>query len=552
MVISVNKNIAIGIDDFRELREADCYYVDKTMLAHKLMENKTKVTLFTRPRRFGKTMNMTMLRDFFDCTKDSKSLFEDLRITESESYQYMNVFPTLYFSFKECKGSCEGIIRNIFKILLEEYDKYSFVCDSLSTINKKRYSQIFDILTDNVLEEAEKINDAIEFLINMVGNYYNQTVILLIDEYDTPLESAYEGGFYDEVHVFIGGLYSSALKGNSYVERGILTGIQRISKESIFSGLNNLLVESVIDVDFNEYFGFTEQEVSDLLQVNEMSFTPEVKAMYNGYHFGGKDIYNPWSVINYVKKKKLDAYWVNTASNTRIKELILQYQDDSNFRIDFENLLIIKEARIPVNMTTIYHENQSIPSLWALLLHAGYVTPVDEVYNIDDYIKIKIPNREVLSTFKELVSPYTGIQESSLKALFEYLVIRQDMVAFQKLYQQIVYTTTSFYDAKENAYHMLFLGMCMYLDGYYEVKSNIESGDGRSDIILKALRSEYKHFVIEFKQGEEIHKLAKEAVEQIKSKNYETTLQGTTILLGVAHNKKKCEIVAEEKIYIRS
>ncbi len=537
--------VSIGIDDFKKLRERQYCYIDKTMLVHELMENATDVTLFTRPRRFGKTLNMTMLREFFDCTKESKLLFENLLIAQSESYKYMNAFPTLFFSFKECKGSRNGMIRNIFKTLLTEYDKYSFICDSLSDTKKKRYYKIVDVLTENIFDEAEGINDAIEFLASVVAKYYNKSVILLIDEYDTPLESSYIGGFYEEVHAFISGLYSSALKGNACIEKGVLTGIQRVSKESIFSGLNNLLVESVIDRDFNEYFGFTQQEVNDLLQANDMSFTREVKAMYNGYNFGGMAIYNPWSVINYVKKKRLDAYWINTANNERIKELILQYKDDVEYREAFEHLLVLKEARVPINMTTIYHENESVGALWALLLHAGYITPVDEVQNMDEYITIRVPNLEVRNAFKEIVPAYTNIKESSLKALFEYLIVRQDMVAFEMLYQQMVYTTTSFYDSKENAYHMLFLGMCIYLDGYYEVKSNLESGDGRSDITLKALRPEYKHFVIEFKQGENLAKLASEAVEQIKLKNYTVGLKGEIVLLGVAHNKKRCEVLAE-------
>lgn len=235
------------------------------MLVHELLENGAKVTLFTRPRRFGKTLNMTMLRDFFDCTQIGHSLFQDLLVAKSESYQYINTFPTIYFSFKGCKGGKDEIIANICTTVIKEYDKYSFIKEELSLAKKIRYDQIFDALAYLKIDKMIVIKDAIQFLTEVLYSYYDKKVILLIDEYDTPLEAARIGGFYDEVHIFISGLYASALKGNPCLKQGVLTGIQRIAKGDIFSGLNNLIVESVVDSEFNEYFGFTEEETSELL-----------------------------------------------------------------------------------------------------------------------------------------------------------------------------------------------------------------------------------------------------------------------------------------------
>lgn len=537
--------IVIGIDDFRELRENNYLYVDKSMLIHELLENGSKVMLFTRPRRFGKTLNMTMLREFFDCTQNSQSLFENLGVSKSQSYHYLNTCPTLYFSFKDSKGEKDEIIADIYTTILKEYDKYSFLKKELSLAQQIRYEQIFETLVYLKIDNMIVIKDAIRFLTEVLYGYYNQKVMLFIDEYDTPLESARLGGAYEALHTFISGLYSSALKGNEYLKQGVLTGIQRIAKENIFSGLNNLVVESVIDSQFNEYFGFTEEEALALLQENSMQLTKEVKEMYNGYNFGGKAIYNPWSILNYTKVKKLNSYWVNTASNAMIKELILKYKREQEFAKGFETLLTTGIADVRLDMTASYLEEPQVATLWALLLNAGYIT-LDKISCSIGRVTIRIPNKEVKEAFRKVMADYTLLQENVLSDLFYYLIEKNDIEEFKKVYQQMVHTSTSFYDAKENAYHMLFLGMCMYLDGYYEVKSNIETGDGRSDILLRSLKSGYNHFVIEFKQGENLQKLAKDALKQIEDNHYAIGLKGKVILLGVAHNKKKCEILSKE------
>lgn len=541
----VQSKIAIGVDDFKEIRENNYCYIDKSMLVHELLESGAKVTLFTRPRRFGKTLNMTMLREFFDCTTDSQNLFDDLLVARSISYQHVNEFPTVYFSFKDCKGEKEEIIANIYTTILKEYDKYSFLKEELSLAKKIRYEQIFETLAYLKLDKMIVVKDAIQFLTEVLYSYYNKKVMLLIDEYDTPLESARIGGFYEEIHTFISGLYASALKGNACLKQGILTGIQRIAKENIFSGLNNLIVESVVDSDFNEYFGFTEEETSDLLQSHGLQLVIEVKEMYNGYNFGGKAIYNPWSILNYIKAKKLNAYWVNTASNGMIKKLILEHKNQPEFKEGFETLLINGIADVRLDMTASYLEEPQVATLWALLLNAGYIT-LDQISYSIGRVTIRIPNKEVKEAFRNVMVEYTALHENALSDLFYYLIEKNDIEAFKKIYQKMVYTSTSYYDAKENAYHMLFLGMCMYLDGYYEVKSNIETGDGRSDIVLKALKSGYNHFVIEFKQGENLQVLATEAIRQIEDKHYSIGVEGKVVLIGVAHNKKTCEIVSKE------
>lgn len=401
-ILSMNNKIAIGIDDFRELRDGAYQYVDKSMLIHDLLSNGGKVTLFTRPRRFGKTLNMTMLREFFDCTKDSEPLFSDLLIAKSESYQYMNGYPTLYFSFKDCKGSMDGVVKNMYSILLNQYKQYDFVKSRLSSIDLQLYEEVVSILLKKEVEKREDVEHAIFFLTELLYKYYKKSVMLLIDEYDTPLEAAYAGGFYDDVHTFVSGLYSSALKGNAYIKKGILTGIQRISKENIFSGLNNLIVESVVDSEFNEYFGFTEEETEKILCLNGMDLTLEVKEMYNGYNFGGTAIYNPWSVLNYVKNKRLSSYWVNTASNKTIKDLIMRYRTHSDFSEGFESLLTTGSAYVRLDMTASYAEEPKVATLWALLLHAGYIT-MNQISHSIGRVEIKLPNKEVKEAFAQII-----------------------------------------------------------------------------------------------------------------------------------------------------
>ncbi len=545
-LVMEKQKVAIGIDDFAKLRLENYYYVDKTMLIHDLLTQSAEVSLFTRPRRFGKTLNMTMVREFFDCTKDSHTMFDDLQIARTESYQQLNQHPTLYFSFKDCKGDKKEVLAGIFNMLLQAFDQYEFLVESLSVVKQKQYEQMVDVLLYKQTEHMELVGDAILYLCSLLADYYKAPVVLILDEYDTPLESAYVGGYYEQVHHFISNLYASALKGNPYLKMGVLTGIQRIGKENIFSGLNNLKVYTLLDHKYSQYFGLTEVETKKLLEDQGMNLNDEVKAMYNGYNFGGTYVYNPWSVLNYVEDKELLPYWVNTASNKMIKEILLKHKDSLDFCNAFETLMVANHAEVFLNTNTTYSEESSVESLWALLLHAGYITVKDQVQDEEALLTIRIPNKEVRKAFKGMIADYTRIKESSLRLMFEYLIQRKDIEAFRQVYQQMVYSSTSYYDAKENAYHMLFLGMCMFLDGYYKISSNIETGNGRADILLEALKPGYQHLIIEFKQGENLEKLLVEAITQMEEKNYAANLKGSILLLGIAHNKKKCEVKSKE------
>lgn len=539
----MNKQIPVGISEFQKIREGDYYYVDKTSLISELMDSGAEVVLFTRPRRFGKTLNMTMLREFFDITKDTKSLFQGLQIEQCSCFKEINTYPTLFFSFRDCKGSKEYLIRSMKEAIFLEFEKYYFIGKTLSSFRQVDFDSMIEILRSIDTLDISRIASCVKFLTMILHDYYQKPVVLLIDEYDTPMVESYSNGYYEEMRGFFTNLVSSALKDNPYLKKGIVTGIQRVAKENIFSGLNNLIVYTVKDWKYREYFGLTPEEVSKLLSYYGLELTENVKNMYDGYNFGGQSIYNPWSVLNYADKKQLLPSWINSSSNLLIRKLIREAERD--FKDDFELLISEKEVIATVDVYTSFWEMKQTDTLWGLLLNAGYITLKDTDTQMTN--TILIPNLEVKSEFRKIISEYTQLGEGSLARLFFFLVEEFDLKRFKKTYENMILRNTSFYDAKENAYHMLFLGMCMYLDGYYDVKSNIEAGKGRSDIILKSWNpNKYPNVVIEFKQGEDVLTLAKTAMDQMKEKQYYVGLQGKTLLLGIAHDIKTCEIISEE------
>lgn len=539
------KKIPIGISEFREVIGENYYYVDKTKYIAEILESGTKVTLFTRPRRFGKTLNMTMLREFFDVQKDSKELFQGLAIANSEYYSEINSYPVLYFSFRNGKGAKEIVVEDIKSQLLGEYKRYYFIRETLNQFDQRDFDRMIDVLTSGQTEDFNSVVKAIYLLIQILREYYNKSVILLIDEYDTPMIEAYVNGYYEELQGAFSTLYGSALKDNPNLAKAVLTGIQRVAKENIFSGLNNLEVNTVSTKAYSQFFGLTSEETSTMLQEYELELTREVKQMYDGYRFGNEEIYNPWSILNYVKSKELRPYWINTSSNQLILDLILQKKNDREFAEEFETLIEEKEVEVMVNTDTTFWEMDNPQTLWGLLLNAGYITAeCGDFYGIE---KVRIPNEEVKTEFQRIVTNYGNFADSSLARMFYYLVVQQDLEKFKKIYQNIVLRNTSYYDAKENGYHMLFLGMCIYLDSYYDIRSNIEAGHGRSDISLTSHNPEkYPNLIIEFKQGEDAKKEVQVAMEQIKTKQYMVHMKGPTLLMGVAHNKKECEILMEE------
>ena len=309
--------------------------------------------------------------------------------------------------------------------------------------------------------------------------------------------------------------------------------------------MNNLDVCTVMDDQYSQYFGLMPEETEALLAYYELPLDESVQAMYDGYRFGGQEIYNPWSILNYARNKKKEPYWVNTASNELLVQAMLHANQD--VREDFELLLSEGDARVPVDLQTSFFELEQSATLWGLFLNSGYLT-VKMGSESGELQAVRIPNQEVMISFRKIIERYGGFQADSLSRLFDALQCK-DIERFKRSYEQIILTCTSFHDGSgENAYHMLFLGMCVYLSSSYEIQSNVERGHGRADIVLKAKRSGRANYIFEFKQGEDIERLAKEAMEQIHEKQYYAGLSGETILLGIAHNLKRCEIVSEKNL----
>ena len=378
---------------------------------------------------------------------------------------------------------------------------------------------------------------SIQYLITAVYRFYKTEPVLLIDEYDQPVLCSYENGFREELGDFFAAMFGTAVKGNEYVTQVLLTGIQRIAKESIFSKLNNLQVYSVIREDYASCFGLTEDETRQLLRYYGLELTDKVKNKYDGYRLRGLEIYNPWSILNYMKHEELGDYWINTSTNYLIRQAL-----DSagpHFRKDFDRLIEEGEVKASVNLETSFMELQDTQSLWGLLVNSGYVT----VTGIEKggFLKLRIPNEEVKSEFQKIVAEQANISPDSLRSMFQYLQ-DGDMEHFLSVYQEIVLSCTSYHDARENAYHMLFLGMCISLRGMYKIKSNLEAGEGRSDILMESLDQKRCYIIIEFKQGEDVEKKKTEALEQIISKQYFADLRGKILCMGIAHNKKECQI----------
>lgn len=533
------KPLPVGIDSFRELREGQYYYMDKSMLIADWLEDGAKVTLITRPRRFGKTLNMDMVKEFLDINADSSGIFQGLSVMDTPWKEQMNTRPVIFFSFRNCKDNKANMIKLLKDEILREYERFQEACKELAGQKRDTYKKIMKSLSIGD-ENWLPINASIAFLTEAVSLHYKKNPVLLIDEYDTPMTSAYSEGYYDDMRPFFTAVYATALKGNPYLDRALLTGIQRIAKENIFSGLNNLLICTVKDKLYSQYFGFDERETETLLNAYGLELTEEAKLMYDGYRFGTREMYNPWSLINYAKTGELIPYWVNTSSNALIRKCILGA--DTAFFRSFDELVLTGAADVAVLLDTSFFELSNNAALWGLLLGSGYITQAGPMDALTGFCEVRIPNNEVRREFQAIVAQYTKLGETSLTEMFYYLVRKRNIPEFMRAYREIVMTATSYYDAKENAYHMLMLGMCIYLDRDYEITSNMEAGLGRSDITLKAKRPGMYHVIMEFKQGDDLERLSQEAVRQIEDKRYYAGLSGEVLLMGIAHQKKECAI----------
>ena len=549
----MKKTLPIGEDDFRIIRELEQYYVDKTLMIKDFIEYGNKVTLITRPRRFGKTLNMTMLRDFFDATQDSREIFEGLAIMRTAHAERMNTVPVVSLSLKGCSGkTVEDLETAIAEDVRKEYVRYEPYLMGVDRADK-RYSRYFQTLEVLEYEGDEKernkhlqnnliyLKNSLAYLIEALYTFYGVRPIVLIDEYDSPIIEAHQGGFREEFSSFYSTFLTVVLKGNPHLGQAMLTGIQRVAKESIFSKLNNIVVYTVLSEHYCQYFGLTSEETGELLDYYDVPSNDEVKSYYNGYLFSGRQIYNPWSILNYANEKKLRSYWLNTSTNSLIREFVLEAGE--SFHRAFEKLIKNEEVTVMAILEAAFAELPETATLWGLLVNAGYLTVLHEDYEFET-LTVRVPNREVRSEFQAIVSLYTKLSNQRLRNMLIALT-KGEMDEFFEIYKELVIESTSYHDAKENAYHMLMLGMSMNLRDIYDITSNIESGYGRSDLILKSKDAKRPHIIIEFKQGEGVEKLKYEALQQIKDKKYYAGLTGETLLIGLAHDKKMCQLVHE-------
>ena len=532
------RNLPIGNDDFRKLRENDAYYVDKTLMISDFLEMQDEVALVARPRRFGKTLGMTMLREFFDITKDSRDIFKGLAIMDTEYASQINTRPVIYITFKDCKGtSLEEMFLILKGKLYQEYLRYEkLLRDKMDqeSFEVKDFYAMIDTLRDPYSSHT-LYSTALQQLTQFIYDSYGIEPILLVDEYDQPIMSSYEFGYHEAVGTFFSNFYGSAMKGNPALGQALLTGVQRVAKESIFSQFNNARVYTVLHKQYASYFGLTASETETLLKDYGLALDEEVRKKYDGYRFGGIEMYNPWSILNYADIGSLDNYWINTSSNYLIRKAL--GMADRRFWEDFDQLAGGAEISVWLTLETSYVERDSNYSLWGLLVNSGYLTALRRVDS--NTAVIKIPNDEVMSEFQVLIAEISGVDGLDLQQMLSCL-LKNDMKRFFELYQNIVISCTSYMDARENAYHMLFLGMCIALRGAYKVTSNIEAGYGRSDVTLEALTGDKPSIIVEFKQGDDIDHLKEKALEQILDNKYYVGLKGDIICVGLAHDKKRC------------
>lgn len=540
----MRKAIPLGVVDYETLKNQNYFFIDKSMMIYDFLMRKSTVTLITRPRRFGKTINISMMSSFFDITKDSKEIFKDTKIVETEYISEMNQYPTIFISFANAKNDKWNVVKEIKLQLRKEYDRYAHVFEQKMTVfEQNEYESLVQGLMTKNDGLLDNIIDALSFLMERLEKYYHKKVMVFIDEYDTPFIEAHVGGYYEELRGGLSSLLHNALKTSTSLHYAMMTGIQRVGKENIFSDLNNLVVCTVKDPEYSQYFGFTEEETKQTLEYYDLSLNDEVKSMYDGYHFGEHDIYNPWSILNYASRKVLEPYWVNTSSNTMIKKAISS--SDEAFERGYEELIRNGELETTVKMDTSFFEVNNTENLWGLLVNAGYLTLHKTISIQDSLYIIKIPNQEVQLEFRKLTAYHLKATETDLTVLFNSLK-RCKIEDFEDRYRKILLTLPSYHDLKdENSYHMMLLGMCAWLSNEYEVISNREVGKGRCDIILKSKKNQIS-YILEFKytndSSVDLKQLAKSAIDQINSRRYDSELSGTVIRIGLAHYQKNVEI----------
>lgn len=556
------KAIPIGVEDFKRLVERDYYFVDKTLMIKDLLDKDNMVNLFTRPRRFGKTLNMSMIQRFFEKTEESNvCLFENLNIAKAgQKYmEHQGQYPVISISLKSMKQTTYELAYETFKdIVKDEFRRHKAIVynsDILDEEEKRRYDAFLDI---NASESA--YNKAIGFLSKCLELAYNKKVIILIDEYDVPLENSYFCGFYDKMAGLIRSVFESALKTNPSLEFAVLTGCLRISKESIFTGLNNLEVYSVTANEMSQYFGFTQAEVEKIAEYYNLEYKlPEMKDWYDGYVFGRTEIYNPWSILKYVKSVLGDnviscqPYWINTSSNSIIHELILNA--DAKTKEQIEALMDGGSIKVRIFEDSVYSNlNVNSDKIWSFLLFTGYLKQIDsELQGNKIFSTMIIPNREVHSIYELTIQQWfeETVRKEKNPPLLQ-AVLDEDPTAVQNEINRWLRKCISFYDTKENFYHGFLAGLLVGSE-IYEVKSNRENGDGRTDITICEYQTRELAVVIEVKIAETFRELdlkCDEALNQIRQNRYDEELVDDcyqkVIRYGVAFYKKACKVKMDE------
>ena len=568
-----NLKLPVGIDDFRKLRESDFYYVDKTMLIEQLLLNWSEVTLFTRPRRFGKTLNMSMLKSFFEIGTD-KSLFDGLYISGNKALcdEHMGKYPVVFLSFKGVEGLTYDEAFDAFvRVIGKEISRVSFLADSdkLTMLEREQYKGLTIIEDGSFVFSKDNLISSLQLLSQLLYKHYGQKVVILIDEYDVPLDKAFQNGYYKEMVSLIRGLFGHALKTNEFLQFAVLTGCLRVSKESIFTGLNNFEINSIVDIDHDEQFGFTDDEVKKLLSDYDRSERyPNVKEWYDGYHFGNADIYCPWDVINFAKKLVSDpsarpsAFWINSSGNDMVKRFV--DKADQTTRDEIEKLVaggfVEKQLRLDLTYDEI---DNTIDNLWSVLFTTGYLTKIGEVKVPDSEsyaYRLVIPNKEVREVFvlqiQEWFKAVVANDDDTMKLLSKAILDKDDKQIARQLNivmsRMISILDTKAPDAmKENFYHGLLLGLLRGSNPDWLIKSNRESGDGFSDILIKPEDPD-AGIVIEVKYAKEMKELdaaCEAAMAQIKDKRYDEALrdEGRCDILayGIAFCRKRCRVVGE-------
>ena len=560
--------LPIGIENFQEMRQSGFYYVDKTKLIEQLLERWGKVNLFTRPRRFGKTLNMSMLRYFFEIDTDKK-LFDGLYISYNEKLceEYMGKYPVIFISLKNVEGlSFEEAQYQLVELIGMEAERFHFILEKerLTDNEKKKYRALIELQHGKYSMDKDMLISSLQVLSQLLYKFYGEKVILLIDEYDVPLDKAFQHGYYKEMVALIRALFGKVLKTNDFLQFAVLTGCLRVSKESIFTGLNNFKVLSITDVRFDEQFGFTEEEVKKLLESYHMeSHLAEMKKWYDGYHFGDTDVYCPWDVLNHVDclcddpQAHPQSYWINTSGNDLVKRFI--NKADKKTKDEIERLVAGEIIKKPVRLDLTYDEiDHRIDNLWSVLFTTGYLT--QDGMSENGVYKLKIPNEEVKEVYMYQIQEWfknVVLGDTEQLTVFWKAFESGNAVYVEQYLVRVLNQTISVFDTKgqalekENVYHTFLLGL-LSGNANWLVKSNIESGDGFADIIIETEQPD-SGMIIELKYSKSfsgLEKSCKDAIAQVRNRRYDTYLKNdgrqNILVYGIAFCKKKCKVMIDE------